>query len=83
MGKSTSFRGGPSWQGSYLNPTDSTKGYSDQSRSKYSTGGGVKAEGTHISGGEMQNPRKGAKSAANKSKVSYSTSKVSKPSGMS
>lgn len=83
MGKSSSYRGGPGWQGSYLNPTDSTKGYGDKGKSMYSKGGGVHPEGTHISGGEMQNPRKGAKGAGNKSKVSYSTSKVSVPTGKS
>ncbi len=83
MGKSSSYRGGPGWQGSYLNPTDSTKGYGDKGSSQYSKGGGVKAEGTHMSGDEMKNPRKGAKSAANKSRVSYSSSKVPVPTGYS
>ncbi len=71
MGKSSNYRSGPGWQGSYMN-----------SKEKYSTGGGVKAEGTHMSGeGEML--RKGAKSASGKSRVSYSSSKVSVPTGKS
>lgn len=72
MGKSSTYRKGPSWQGSYMNAKEP----------KVSKGGGVKPEGTQMSG-EGDWGRKGAKSGGNKSKVSYSTSKVSVPTGKS
>ena len=69
MGKSKKFREGPGWQGMNTNRGD---------ESAYSTGGGVKAEGTHQSGPEDYG-RKGMKHSARSKTTTGPADRVIQP----